>query len=81
MTDQEYCKGIIEGLVEFPDRVYIDRTVDEMGVLLSISVAKSDMGKVIGREGNTAHAIRTLVRVFGMKNNARINVKIVEPEA
>ena len=58
----------------------INRTVDEMGVLMTLSVNPVDMGKVIGRSGNTAKAIRTLLRVVGMKNNARVNLKINEPE-
>jgi hypothetical protein len=60
--------------------VKIDRTVDEMGVLITMTVNSADMGKIIGRQGNTAKAIRTLLRVIGMKNNARVNLKINEPE-
>jgi hypothetical protein len=59
--------------------VKIARTVDEMGVLMNLDVHKDDMGKIIGREGNTAKAIRTLLRVVGMKNNSRVNLKINEP--
>jgi predicted RNA-binding protein Jag len=51
-----------------------------MGVLLSLDVHPDDMGKIIGRSGNTAKAIRILLRVVGMKNNARVNLKINEPE-
>jgi len=67
-------------LVDNQSAVKINRTVDEMGVLLTLSVDPADMGKVIGRQGNTAKAIRTLLRVVGMKNNARVNLKINEPE-
>ncbi len=67
-------------LVDNPNDVKINRTVDEMGVLMTLSVNPADMGKVIGRSGNTAKAIRTLLRVVGMKNNARVNLKINEPE-
>ena len=63
-----------------PDDVKVDRIVDEMGVLLTLDVNSEDMGKIIGRSGNTAKAIRTLLRVVGMKNNARVNLKINEPE-
>jgi predicted RNA-binding protein YlqC (UPF0109 family) len=66
--------------VDNPNDVKIDRTVDEMGVLISLSVNPNDMGKIIGRMGNTAKAIRTLLRIIGMKNNARVNLKINEPE-
>jgi predicted RNA-binding protein YlqC (UPF0109 family) len=59
--------------------VKIDRKVDEMGVLLSLSVNPQDMGQVVGRQGTTAKAIRSLLRIVGIKNNARINLKIEEP--
>lgn len=79
MTDKEYLENVVKGLVEYPDSVFVERVVDEMGVLLSLSVDRVDMGKVIGRNGDNAKAIRTIIRMFGMKNNARVNVKILEP--
>jgi predicted RNA-binding protein YlqC (UPF0109 family) len=78
--DQQFLEYVIKALVEHPEDVKIDRTVDEMGVLLKLSVHKDDMGKVIGRSGATAKAIRTILRVVGMKNDARVNLKIDEPE-
>lgn len=78
--DQAFLDFIIKGLVDHTESVKISRTVDEMGVLLSLDVHPDDMGKVIGRSGNTAKAIRILLRVVGMKNNARVNLKINEPE-
>ncbi len=80
MTDKEFLELVVKALVENPNDVVIDRTVDEMGVLLTLSVNQVDMGKIIGRSGNTAKAIRTLLRVVGMKHNARVNLKINEPE-
>lgn len=80
MNDQEFLELVIKALVEHPDDVKIDRKVDEMGVLLTLDVNAADMGKVIGRSGATAKAIRVLLRVVGMKNNARVNLKINEPE-
>lgn len=79
-NDQVFLEYVIKALVDNPDAVKIDRKVDEMGVLLTLDVAPEDMGKIIGRSGNTAKAIRTLLRVVGMKNNARVNLKINEPE-
>lgn len=78
--DQDFLEFVIKGLVDHPDDVRVNRSVDEMGVLLTLDLNAEDMGKVIGRSGNTAKAIRTLLRVVGMKNNARVNLKINEPE-
>ncbi len=80
MQDKEFLEYVVKSLVDNPDDVKIDRTVDEMGVLITMSVNPADMGKIIGRQGNTAKAIRTLLRVIGMKHNARVNLKINEPE-
>ena len=78
--DQQFLESVVKTLVDNPDSVNVNRTVDEMGVLLTLDVHADDMGKIIGRSGNTAKAIRTLLRVVGMKNEARVNLKINEPE-
>ena len=78
--DQEFLEYVVKTLVDKPEEVKVERTVDEMGVLLTLTVDQEDMGKIIGRQGNTAKAIRTLLRVVGMKNNARVNLKVNEPE-
>jgi predicted RNA-binding protein YlqC (UPF0109 family) len=78
--DREFLEFVVKELVDNPKDVKIGRTVDEMGVLLTLDVNPQDMGKIIGRSGNTAKAIRTLLRVVGMKNDARVNLKINEPE-
>ena len=78
--DQQFLEYVVKALADHPEDVKINRTVDEMGVLLTLSVHKDDMGKVIGRSGATAKAIRTVLRVVGMKNDARVNLKIEEPE-
>ncbi len=77
--DEEFVDYVIRALVDNPDQVKIDRRVDEMGVLLTLDLAPADMGKIIGKQGATAKAIRTLLRVVGMKNNSRVNLKINEP--
>ncbi|MFA6917770.1 MAG: KH domain-containing protein [Candidatus Gracilibacteria bacterium] len=79
-SDQLFVEQIVKQIVEKPDEVVVERTVDEMGVLITLKVAKEDMGKIIGKEGQTAKAIRVLLRVIGSKNNSRVNLKIVEPE-
>lgn len=78
--DQQFLEMVVKALVDHPNDVKINRTVDEMGVLLTLDVHAEDMGKIIGRSGNTAKAIRTLLRVVGMKHDARVNLKINEPE-
>ncbi|MEX2145071.1 MAG: KH domain-containing protein [Candidatus Spechtbacterales bacterium] len=79
-NDQEFLEFVIKSIVDNPKDVKIDRTVDEMGVLLTLKVHQDDMAQVIGRQGSTARSIRTLLRIVGMKNNARVNLKIEEPE-
>lgn len=78
-SDYAFLDYVVKALVDNPDAVQISRTVDEMGVLLTLTVAPEDMGKIIGRDGNIAKALRTLLRVVGMKHNARVNLKINEP--
>lgn len=78
--DQEFVEYVVKNLVDTPDGVSTDRTVDEMGVLITLKVDPKDLGQVIGRNGQTAKAIRTLLRVVGAKNQARVNMKIYEPE-
>ncbi|MFA6252525.1 MAG: KH domain-containing protein [Candidatus Paceibacterota bacterium] len=80
LKDREFLEFIVKNLVDHPDDVKIERQVDEMGVLLSVKVNPEDMGQLIGRQGSTAKAIRSLVRIIGLKNHARINLKIEEPE-
>ncbi|MBI4948251.1 KH domain-containing protein [Candidatus Berkelbacteria bacterium] len=79
MSDQEYVESIVKPIVDNPADVVTSRTLDERGVLIQLSVNQADMGKVIGREGRTAKSIRSLLRVFGARNDARINLKIVDP--
>lgn len=77
--DQEFLDFVVKSMVEKPESVVVGRTVDEMGVLLTLDVDREDMGTIIGKDGNTAKALRTLLRVVGMKHNARVNLKINEP--
>ncbi|MFA7244083.1 MAG: KH domain-containing protein [Patescibacteria group bacterium] len=78
--DEQFVQDVVKAIVDNPDKVSTARTVDEMGVLIELTVDPADMGKIIGKEGKTAKSIRTLLRVLGAKNNARVNLKIVEPE-
>lgn len=78
--DKEFLEYIIKGIVDKPDAVEVKRSIDEMGVLLELTVDPEDMGKIIGKDGQTAKAIRILLRILGAKNDARVNMKIIEPE-
>lgn len=79
-ADRDFVELVVKQIVENPGSVKVTRTVDEMGVLITLEVSKEDMGKIIGKSGQTAKAIRVLLRIIGSKNNARVNLKIVEPE-
>lgn len=78
--DQEFLEIVAKAVVGNPNDVKVTRTVDERGVLLTLDINPADMGYIIGRKGQTAQAIRTLLKIVGAKNNARVNLKINEPE-
>jgi len=78
--DKEFLEFIAQSVVSHPEDVKVERTVDERGVLLVLNINPEDMGYIIGRRGQTAQAIRTLLKIVGAKNNARVNLKINEPE-
>ncbi|HAI74563.1 MAG TPA: RNA-binding protein [Candidatus Moranbacteria bacterium] len=80
VTDKEFVEYVVKQIVNNPDDVKVERKIDEMGVLITLDVNAEDMGMIIGREGATAKALRTLLRVIGARNNARVNLKINEPE-
>ena len=78
--DKDFLEMVVKSIVGYPEKVSVERAVDEMGVLLTLKLDPADMGYVIGRKGQTAQAIRTLLKIIGAKNNARVNLKIYEPE-
>ena len=78
--DQAFVEFVVKAMVDRPEDVSSDRTVDEMGVLITLKVNPQDLGQIIGRQGQTAKALRTLLRVVGAKHHARVNLKIYEPE-
>lgn len=78
--DQQFIEYIVKSLVSHPDDVAVERTIDEKGVLLKLTVNQEDLGRVIGKRGSTAQSIRTLLRALGTKNDARYNLKIIDPE-
>jgi len=76
--DQQFIEYVVKSLVGDPDAVHIDRRIDEKGVLLELTVAPEDLGRVIGKRGATAQSLRTLLRALGTKNDARYNLKIID---
>lgn len=78
--DQQFVEYVIKAIVNNPNDVRTERTVDERGVLITLFINPADMGYVIGRQGQTARSVRTLLRIVGAKSNARVNLKIYEPE-
>lgn len=76
--DEQVLRFIVENMVDRPEEVQIERTIDDMGVLLTLEVAPQDTGKVIGKQGSTAQAIRTVIRSVGMQNGAAAHVKITD---
>ncbi|MBL8159309.1 KH domain-containing protein [Candidatus Saccharibacteria bacterium] len=78
--DQQFIEYIVKSLVSRPDDVIVERSIDEKGVLLVLTVHPEDLGRVIGRRGTTAQSLRTLLRALGTKNDARYNLKIVDTD-
>lgn len=78
-VDQEFVEYIVKSIVDHPEDVSTERVLDEMGVLITLKVNDEDLGKVIGKKGQTINSIRTVLRAMGMKSKARINLKLEEP--
>jgi len=76
--DEQFVEFVVKSLVNNPDDVQIDRTIDKLGVLIKLTVNPEDLGRVIGKRGATAQSIRTLLRALGTKNEARYNLKIID---
>lgn len=79
ISDADFLKYAVRAIVEFPEDIRIERTTDDLGVLLTLHTNQKDIGRVIGKHGITAQAIRTILKTIGARNNARVNMKIVDP--
>lgn len=80
MEDKDFLETIVKELVDKPEDVVVERNIDERGVLLTLKVNPEEMGKIIGKQGQTARSLRTLLRIIGNKNNSYVNLKVYEPE-
>ena len=78
-ADQQFVETLVRAIVNNPNDVKTTRIIDERGVLITLDINPADMGYVIGRQGQTARSIRTLLKIVGAKHNARVNLKINEP--
>ncbi len=78
MKEVEFLQFIIENLVSQPDDIKIERVQDELGILLTLSVAKEDMWIIIGKGGNTINSIRSILRIYGLKIDQRVNLKVLD---
>ena len=79
MQDQEFLETVVKAIVDKPEDVVVEREIDERGVLLTLKVNPEEMGKIIGKQGQTARSLRTLLRIIGNKNNSYVNLKVYEP--
>ena len=79
-NDQQFVEFVVKAIVNHPNDVHAERTVDEKGVLITLKTHPEDMGFVIGKDGRTAEAIRRLLQIVGRRNEARVSMKIWEPE-
>lgn len=80
MAAKEFVEFVVKAIVDYPDQVDVSQTVDDLGVLITLKVSKEDMGKIIGKAGQTAKSLRVLLRMMGAKQETRYNLKIIEPE-
>ncbi|MCF7845899.1 MAG: KH domain-containing protein [Candidatus Peribacteraceae bacterium] len=79
-ADKDFLETAVKAIVDNPDDVIVERSVDDLGVLLKLRVNEADMSKIVGKEGRTAKALRTLLRLVGSKFDERVNLKILEPD-
>lgn len=78
MIEQQFIEYVVKQLVDEPDAVQVERIVDDKGILLKLTVAPGDLGRVIGKHGATAQSLRNLLRALGTKNDDHYNLKIID---
>jgi uncharacterized protein len=74
-----FLRYVLESIIDDADQLHIESKTDELGILLTVRVSDRDMGKLIGKGGQTVKALRTLLRIVGGNTQQRINLKILEP--
>lgn len=78
MNEVNFLKYIVDNIVSNESLVKIEKIEDEFGILLTLSVDKNDMWSIIWKGWNTINSIRTLLRMYGVKINKRINLKVLD---
>ena len=79
MPVTEYVTNVVKPILNHPECFNVSQKHDDMGILLSLDVHKEDMGLIVGKHGETAKAIRHLVRIVGMSAKQRVSIRINEP--
>jgi len=76
----DFVRQIAEAICVEPEKIEVESSIDEKGVLIKLFVARSDLGRMIGRGGETAQAVRTLLRGLGARNSAHYGLKVDSKE-
>lgn len=79
LPGHEFVQAVLSMLVEDKDQLVVDSKADDLGILITVKVSERDMGKLIGKGGQTIKSLRTLLRVVGGTANQRVNLKVLEP--
>lgn len=78
MNEVEFLEYVVKSIVSNKDAVKVERKEDELWVLLTLSIDKDDMWTIIWKWGNTINSIRTIVRIFWLKIDKKINIKVLD---
>ena len=78
--ENKFLEFVLSNLLEHPTEIKIEEIHDELGILFEVTVHEEDMGKVIGKGGQTIQSLRTILRLMGSKRQERINLKVLEPQ-
>jgi len=75
---KEFVEYIVKNLVDYPDHVNVDCVEGEKGLIVEVRVSPDDVGKVVGRRGNTINAIRTIAMMVCARIGRKVRVEIIE---
>ena len=75
---KDLVEFIVKSLVDYPDEVQVNEVAGASSVIVELSVAESDMGRIIGKRGRVINAIRSILQVLAAKQGKRVNLEIIE---